>query len=310
MSDKQIKEVTDIPGVGPATAEKLSEAGYDDLLSIAAAAIGEIMDASGLSEAKARKIVQTARDNLNLGFITVDEVKDESFTISTGSKAFDELLGGGIKSGGITEVYGAWGSGKSQLSHQVTVEAIKQFPDSKVVFIDTENTFSIKRISEISEHLGLDPNVVLKKINLGKAYNNDHQMLLAEEVEKMIKKGDDIKLIVVDSLMALFRVEMQARGKLAERQQKINRHMRVLSKMSDLYNVVVLVTNQVSANPGLMYGNPNQAIGGNIVAHNARTRIELRRKQDNRIAKLVDSNELADGEVVYRVTEDGVVDVK
>lgn len=319
MSEPQI---TDLPGVGPTTAEKLAEAGFDTVLTIAVAHPSNIIDAAGLSDKAARKVIIAARELLNIDFITgleaEEKINNRGFMISTGSKEFDIMMGGGIKSGGITEVYGEYGSGKTQVAHQLCVNVIKQFKDrgevAQVIYIDTENTFTPVRIRQMARGVGIEEDYVLENIKVIQAFNSDHQTLLAEEAEKLIKRGDPVKMMVVDSLMAHFRAEYIGRGTLADRQQKVNKHMRTLQKTADLYDIVVFCTNQVSASPGVFYGNPIQAIGGNIVGHNSRERIYLRRGKKikdevSRVAALVDSPYLPDGAASYFVREEGIVDL-
>ncbi len=234
--------------------------------------------------------------------------------ITVGSKELDTLLGGGFETGAITECFGQYGSGKSQIAHALAVRA--QLPPDKggiggqVVFIDTESTFRPERITQISEGLKLNPEEVLKNIKVARAFNSDHQTLLAEKVEDLIKNGNNIRLIIVDSLMAHFRSEFVGRGTLADRQQKINKHMHALMKIADRYNVAVYVTNQVMAKPDTFFGDPTEAVGGNIVAHNSTYRIYLRRgKKGSRVAKMVDSPCLPEGEAIFTLTEKGIKDV-
>ncbi len=310
--------LSDLPGVGPATVEKLEAVGYTDLMAVAVATPGEIIDATGMTEAAAKKVIIAARNSLDMGFMSGEELlnkRNKVLRITTGSEAFNKLIGGGFETSSITECFDEFGSGKSQLAHQLAVSA--QTPVEKggangiTVFIDTENTFRPERIEQIAKAQGLDPNEVLKNIKVARAYNSDHQMLLAEKVEDLIKKeGLNVKLVIIDSLTAHFRAEFVGRGTLADRQQKLNKHMHVLSKLADIYNLSVYVTNQVMAKPDQFFGDPTTAIGGHIVAHNSATRIYLRKgKKGSRVAKLVDSPYLADGEAMFYLTTDGLKDV-
>ena len=184
-------------------------------------------------------------------------------------------------------------------------------PTASVVFIDTENTFRPERIIDFAKGAGLNPDEVLKNIKVARAYNSDHQMLLAEKVEDLIKtQGLSVRLIVVDSLTAHFRAEFIGRGTLADRQQKLNKHMHVLSKLASTNNLCVYVTNQVMAKPDVFFGDPTEAIGGHIVAHNSAFRIYLRKgKKGTRVAKLVDAPNLADGECGFIVTTEAIKDI-
>ncbi|MBW3022029.1 DNA repair and recombination protein RadA [Candidatus Woesearchaeota archaeon] len=312
---KRIKEktVTDLPGVGAATADKLAAAGYSDLLAIAVSSPGELVDAAGVTEASARKMIQAARDSLEMGFESGDVLlkKRESIVkLSTGSKAFDNLMGGGFETGAITECFGEFGSGKTQIGHILAASMQKVSDDAIAVYIDTENTFRPERIKQLAEGINLDPEKALKNIKVARAYNSDHQMLLAEKVEDLIKQGFNVKILIVDSLTAHFRAEFIGRGTLAERQQKLNKHMHVLLKLADMHNLAVYVTNQVSSDPAAFFGDPTKPIGGNIVAHASTFRIYLRKgKKGSRVAKLIDSPNLAEAECNFYVEVGGLRDI-
>lgn len=310
---KKEMSITDLPGVGAATAEKLETVGYNDLMSIAVATPGELIEASGVSEASAKKMIKAARANLDMGFesgIDILKKRDSIIRISTGSKVFDTLMGGGFETAAITECFGEFGSGKTQIGHLLAVNCQKDDPTAIAVYIDTENTFRPERIEQLAKGAGLDPEKVLKNIKVARAYNSDHQMLLAEKVEDLIKKENlNVKVLVVDSLIAHFRAEFIGRGTLAERQQKLNKHMHVLSRLADLNNLCVYVTNQVMSKPDQFFGDPTVPIGGHIVAHTSTFRIYLRKgKKGSRVAKLVDSPSFPDGECNFTVTEGGLVD--
>jgi len=309
------KSITDLPGVGTATADKLMGAGYGDLLSIAVASPGELMDATEIGETVARRIITRARELLNMGFESGDsllERRKHVIKLPSGSKSVDNLLGGGFETGAITECFGEFGSGKTQIGHALSVNAIKSNPEGYAVYIDTENTFRPERIIQFAEGAGLDPKETLKHIKVARAYNSDHQMLLAEKIEDLIREQNlKVILIVIDSLTAHFRAEFIGRGTLSERQQKLNRHMHTLQRLSEKYNACVYVTNQVMARPDMFFGDPTQAIGGNIVAHASTFRIYLRKgKKGIRVARLIDSPNLPEGEATFNVETDGIKDVK
>ena len=317
--EKEIKEkelsVSDLPGVGPSTQEKLAAAGIDSLLAVAVCSIGVLVEEAGVSDAVARKMIQAAREMMDMGFETADTVliKRANVTkISTGSESFDEIMGGGFETGAITECYGEFGSGKTQVGHQiaVNVQVTKEEGEipSKVIYVDTENTFRPERIIQMAKGRGLDPDATLKNIKLARAYNSDHQMLLCEKAEDLLKEGG-YKVLIVDSLTAHFRAEFIGRGTLSERQQKLNKHMHTLLKLADMYNVCVIVTNQVMSKPNVMFGDPTQAIGGHIVGHSSTFRIYLRKgKKGSRVGKLVDSPNLPENECMFFVNELGLSD--
>jgi DNA repair protein RadA len=311
--EKKEVGVMDLPGVGAATAEKLSAAGYDDLLSIAVSSIGQLTEAAGVSEVVARKMIQAARDNLDMGFQSGTDMlikRGKIIKIKTGCSNIDNLLAGGFETGAITECFGQYGSGKTQIGHILAVSCQREDPDAVAVYIDTESTFRPERIQQFSKGFDMDPDTVLEHIKVARAFNSDHQMILAEKVEDLIKEGLKVRIIIVDSLTAHFRAEFVGRGTLAERQQKINKHMHTLAMLADKYNLCIYVTNQVMAKPDSFFGDPTEAIGGNIVGHNSTFRIYLRRgKKNTRVAKLVDSPNLPDAECIFNVTEERIEDV-
>ncbi len=275
------------------------------------------------------------------------EARENILRISTGSEEVDELLGGGVESNCITEFYGEFGSAKTQMSLQLAVNA-QIPPDAKhgvtnkntdepedaddggadeaddadetaadgeieplgegVIFIDTEDTFIPERVKQMAEAKGMDPEKVLDNIYVARAYNSDHQILLGEKAQD-IASENDVGLIVVDSLTAQFRSDYVGRGQLADRQQKLNQHMHTLQRLANTYNAAVVVTNQVMANPGQLFGDPTTAIGGHIISHNSAFRIYLRKsKKDKRIARLVDCPYLPEGEAVFKVDGTGIID--
>lgn len=310
------KTLEDIPGVGPAISEKLREAGYKDLMAIAVASPKDLAETCELGEKKAMDIIEGAKLCADIGgFETGDTIMERREAISkltTGSQAFDELLNGGLESQSIVELYGEFGSCKTQVCFQLAVNATLPEElgglDSDVLMIDTENTFRPERIVQMANYLGVDPDETLKRIHVARAFNSQHQVLLVDKAMELAQTKK-IRLMIVDSLTSHFRAEYLGRGALAERQQILNRHMHDLLNFATLNNAVIAVTNQVSAKPDAFFGDPTRPIGGHIVGHTATFRIYLRKgKAGKRIARLVDSPNLPEGESVFSVTEDGVKD--
>jgi len=314
--EKTIENIEDLPGVGPATADKLRESGFTDLMDVAVVSPQELATIAEIGLPTATRIIQEAgkkvqKDEFRTGN-ELYEKRQQVGKISSGSKTFDELLGGGFESQAIIELFGEFGSGKTQIAHQLCV--IVQLPkekgglDGHAFYIDTENTFRPERIKQMAEGYELDPEDVLAKIYVARAYNSSHQMLLVDKVREL-SKDLSARLLVVDSLTAHFRAEYVGRGTLADRQQKLNRHMHDLLRWSDLNNGVVCVTNQVAAKPDAFFGDPTRPIGGHIVGHTATFRVYLRKsKGPKRIARLIDSPHLPEGEAVFSITEKGVRD--
>ncbi|MFH0971819.1 MAG: DNA repair and recombination protein RadA [Candidatus Micrarchaeota archaeon] len=312
---KKITSIEDIPGVGGTIAAKLRDAGYDSLMALAVSMPSELAMVAGIGEGTAIKAINVARDALDMGFETGDKVLERRKLIgkiTTGSKELDNLIGGGLETQAITEAYGKFGSGKSQLAFQLAVNA--QLPveqgglGGSVLFVDSENTFRPDRIAQIAAARGLDPDTILKNIHVARSQNSDHQMLLVDKAGELIKENN-IRIIIVDSLTSAFRSDYIGRGMLADRQQKLNKHLHTLQKLADIHNLAVYVTNQVMDRPDILFGDPTAPIGGNVLAHQSTYRLYFRRsKEDRRVAKIVDSPNMPDGECVFRVSEAGIGD--
>jgi DNA repair protein RadA len=314
MADK-IEYIADIPGVGEKIAEKLKKAGYIDMMSLAAASPMEVAEAAEIGEPTADKIIKTARKVLNIDFETADVVYDRRENkgkISTGSKNLDTLLGGGIETQAVTEFHGAFGSGKTQVGFQLTINV--QLPPEKgglegaCIFVDAENTFRPGRIKQMAEAQGLDSKKILENIFVARAYNSDHQMVLTEKIGEMIKERN-VKLVIVDSVTSNFRADYIGRGTLADRQQKLNRHLHTLQRLADVYNVAIYITNQVMARPDILFGDPTVPIGGHILGHFSTHRVYVRKSKANRrIARVIDSPNLPEAETVFLITPEGIKD--
>jgi DNA repair protein RadA len=318
---EKILDLEDLPNVGPAIAEKLREAGFSTIEAVAVASPAELSAAAEIGESTAAKIVSAARKLADIGGFEsgekILERRRKVGKITTGSIALDNLLGGGVETQAITELFGEFGSGKTQICHQLAVNV--QLPrdagglEGAVIVIDTENTFRPERIIQMAEAKGLDGEEVLKNIYVAQAYNSNHQMLLVDNAKelanKLKKEGKNVKLLIVDSLMAHFRAEYVGRGTLADRQQKLNRHLHDLMRFGEIFNAAIVVTNQVMAKPDTFFGDPTKPVGGHIVAHTATFRIYLRKsKGELRVARLIDSPHLPESEAVFKVTERGIED--
>jgi DNA repair protein RadA len=305
-----------LPGVGDATIKKLKEAGILSIRTLAMYPLNKLMDEAGIGEKTAEKIIKAAQDIEKMGFKSADKIWEKRRTLrrlTTGSQNLDDLLLGGVEPGAVTELFGEYRTGKTQLAHQLCVNV--QLPyeqgglEGSALYIDTEGTFRPERLIQMALAKDLDHNNVLKRITVGRAYNSDHQILLVREAPKIIKDYN-IKLIIVDSLIGHFRSEYVGRGTLASRQQLINTHIHDLLRLTETYEeLAVIFTNQVSAKPDVFYGNPLTHTGGHVVAHGATIRIFLRKgKGEQRIAKVVDAPHIPESDTVFSITEDGILD--
>jgi len=304
-----------LPGVGPATSHKLKEAGLTTIRSIALSSVRDLVDNAEIGEKTASKLIKMCQEQVGLTFSTADTLYTERLgleRITTGSDNLDELFGGGIETGAITELFGEYRTGKTQIAHQLCV--LVQLPrergglEANAAYIDTEGTFRPERIVEMAERFEVDPKEVLGNITVGRAYTSDHQVNLSRDISA-IARDKNIRLLVVDSLTSHFRAEYIGRGTLATRQQKLNQHIHFLLKLAEMHHVALLVTNQVMARPDFFFGDPTAPIGGHIVAHSCTTRVYLRKsKQTKRVARIVDSPNLPEVEAIFEILADGIHD--
>jgi DNA repair protein RadA len=310
-------ELTDLKAIKPRQVKLLQDNGIDTVEALAMSMPADITGIDGMSDKAAKTLVWNARDELQMcTFKKVSDIHEDFQYIHTGSKNFDAILGGGLSTGRITEVYGAFKSGKTNLGHTLCVTT--QLPKEKgglggtVLYIDTENTFSKAKIERIAKRFGLSMEQALKNIYHARAYSTDHQLQMIKAAEKAIKENN-AKLIIVDSLTALMRAEYVGIGMLAPRQAILNKIIHDLSRVAETENIAVLVTNQVAV---VMKGtfSANDAIGGNIVAHGCHYRVQFKTSgfQANasleRTATVVDAPDVPPNSATFYITEAGISD--
>jgi DNA repair protein RadA len=315
-------EIEDIEGVGPTTARKMKEAGITSVMELATAVAEELAADLGGSKETASTFIMAAQKLLRESgildkeFTTADvelEKRKSLLRCTTGAKALDELLLGGIETQAITEFYGEFGSGKSQICHTLCVTAQQPVDEGGlgggVIFIDTEGTFRPERVDQIARARGLNSEEILKKIAICKAYNSSHLELIVKSMGKYI---DDFKakIILIDSIISLHRAEFAGRGTLADRQQRLNSIMHKLVRTAEIYNVAIIVTNQVQSTPDTFFGDPTKPAGGNVIGHASTYRIYLRKAGTDRIAKMIDSPYHPYQDVRLTVNERGIDDTE
>lgn len=314
MPKKKI-QLEEIPGVGKKISEKLTEVGFTDPMAIAVSSPAELATIAEIGEGQSRKIINSVREMLDIGFESADKIMKRKLAaakITTNVEGLNKLLGGGVETQAITEAYGQFASGKSQLAFQLAVNV--QLPrekgglGKKCLFIDTENTFAPSRIVSIAKTMKLDPDKTLKNIFVARAFNSEHQVFLIEKASEMIEEKN-IGLIIIDSITSHFRADYIGRGELARRQQKLNKHLHTLQRLADGHNLAVYITNQVMARPDMLFGDPTKPVGGHVLAHQATYRLYLRKgRAGTRVCKLMDAANLPEAECVFKITENGLVE--
>jgi len=315
-SEPHIKsELTELPGIGPKTEAKLRESGYPTIVSIAVATPSELNAIAELGLATCQKLIIAARQKAEFTFKPANliyKLRQNIGKITTCSQNLDTLLGGGVEAQAITEAFGEFRTGKTQIAHQLAV-CVQQPPEKgglngSAIYIDSEGTFRPERIVQMATALGLDPEKILENIQVARVYNSDHQMFITDKAQEMIVEKN-VKLIVVDSVTSHFRAEYMGRENLPTRQGKLNRHLHTLQRMADIYSCVVFLTNQAMADPAAIFGDPTRSVGGHILAHVPQTRLYLKKSKDTRrVAKLIDSPSLPEGECIFTISEVGIRD--
>jgi DNA repair protein RadA len=306
--------------IGPATRICLQKAGFRSLKDLVIRGATDIASATGISIEKCATMCNKARMMLeDLGIydkpfvpatVIYERRKSES-RISSGSKNLDNLLGGGIETRSITELYGEFGSGKTQICHTLCVTVQKNAQLSRLtgnaLYIDTENTFRPERIVSIANARNLNPQPILENIIVAKAYNSSHQEVIIEEAANVIQLHG-IRLLVIDSAVSHYRAEFLGRALLSERQQKMNRFLHILLRIAETCSVAVVITNQIQSSPDSLFGDPFRPTGGNIMGHTTTYRIYLKKAGKNRIARMADSPYHAEREVLFTLNEEGIGD--
>jgi len=315
-------EIQDIDGVGPTTAKKLKEAGIVSVMDLAVTSAEQLAVDINSSKDSAAAFIMAAQkllresNVLDKEFVTADfvlEKRKSMLRCSTGSKSLDELLLGGIETQAVTEFYGEFGSGKSQICH--TLCAIAKQPinegglDGGVIYIDTEGTFRPERLNQIARARGFDPMLVLKNVAICKVYNSSHLELIIKDLGRYINEFN-AKLVIIDSIISLHRAEFAGRGTLADRQQRLNSILHKLIRLAEIFNIVIVITNQVQSSPDTFFGDPTKAAGGNVIGHTSTYRIYLRKSGENRIAKMIDSPYHPYSDIRFTVNEKGVDDLE
>lgn len=309
-----------LEGVGPVTTRKLSDAGVHNMMDLVVRGPVEISDITGMEKDSTERLVNKARQYLadsgvlSKDFVSASDIykrRQEIGKITTGTECLDTLFDGGVETQALTEVYGEFGCGKTQFCHTLCVMVQKSREEGGlgggVLYIDSENTFRPERIVSIAKANDMDPQRILDNILVARAYNSAHQVLILEEAGTIIRESN-IKMVVADSAVGLFRSEYLGRGTLSERQQRLNHFVHLLARIAETYNCAAVATNQVMSSPDVFFGDPTKPIGGNVVAHTSTYRIYFKKSGKKRIARMVDSPHHPEEEVVFAIGEAGVID--
>jgi DNA repair protein RadA len=319
-ASKMALDLCSIEEIGLATKMHLENSGFRSLKDLVVRGPVDISEATGMDFEKSAVLCNRARQILEeagvleKSFVTARNLYDKRLRaerISTGSKNLDNLLGGGVETRAVTEIFGEYGTGKTQICHTLCVIVSREGTHgglaSKAIYVDTESTFRPERIVSICNARNIESGPVLDSIIVAKAYNTAHQELIIDEIGSIIDTNK-VKLLVVDSAVAHYRAEFLGRATLSERQQKLNKFMHILLRISETYGAAVVITNQIQSSPDPVFGDIFRPTGGNVVAHTSTYRLYLKRAGRNRIARMVDSPYHPETEVVFALSEKGATD--
>uniref|UniRef100_A0A7J3X810 DNA repair and recombination protein RadA n=1 Tax=Thermofilum pendens TaxID=2269 RepID=A0A7J3X810_THEPE len=314
---RSVDELASVEGVGRVTISRLKSAGISYLEDLVAFNPEELEELAGIDYERAVKVIRAARQLLGWSARIYKgreyaEALARREALTTGVRALDELLGGGLVVYDIYEFAGEFGSGKTQLCHQLAVTA--QLPPARgglggdVVYIDTEGTFSPERMERIAQRFDVeDP---LSRVYVARPINVDEmEEVVVRNLAPLLREG--VRLVVVDSIIALYRAEFKGREWLAARQQRINYLLDWLKRLARVHEAVVVITNQVVAVPSAWGVTIKLPAGGNIIAHASTHRFLLKKAGDVWTAECLDSPRIARGtSASFLIAEDGLRDVK
>jgi DNA repair protein RadA len=321
-----------LQGVDRNLIDKLEGVGIQSISDLATTTAAELLedyysnydeDARGIDIETISQLIIKAKQKLiedgliDKEFTTAEdmlETRKKLIRFTTGSQAFDLFLEGGIETQALTEVAGEFGSGKSQLCYTLCVTANGGFPDNGIIFVDTENAFRAERVHQIAESRGLDAEEIMKRIFVCRIYYSAHLEAVVRSLAKSIEQYN-ARLVIIDSIISLHRAEFPGRETLSERQQRLNIILHKVIRLAEIYNVAIVYTNQVQAQPDNFFGSGSGfgsmiAAGGNIMAHASTYRIFLRKAGHNRIATMLDSPCHAYSQVKFTIGEEGIQDLE
>jgi DNA repair protein RadA len=312
-------DLEDLEGIGPKTAQLLKSKGILSIKHLALFNPEELIELTDMTPDRVEKILRSARDVVfgsNRVARATDLAKNfESIVrLKTNVRSIDELLQGGLEPKAIYEFAGEFGTGKTQLCHQLSVtvqlDQDKGGVGGAAIYLDTEEAFSPSRISSIAQRFDLDPNEALDNIYVVKVINAvDLEDRIKFDVVRLVEQAN-VKLIVVDSIIALYRAEFKGRERLAERQQRLNYILDWFMRIAKVYNVYVVLTNQVLDVP-MGYIEVKRPAGGNVLAHAVTHRLFLRKsREDVKVMEVLDSPRLPfKASAMFRITDKGIEDV-
>jgi len=216
--------------------------------------------------------------------------------LPTGSKALDDILGGGFEVGTISQIFGEPASGKTNICIQLAVNMLKE--GRRVIYIDTEG-FSIERFDQIA---GGDSRELSKRLILFSPMDFKEQYVAIKDSEKLVK--ENVGLIILDSATAFYRVELESKDSMLLKRELANQVTALLG-MARKYDVAVVITNQIYMD---VDREELKAVGGNMLEHISKAIVQLSRTGiGTRMAVLKKHRSMAEGQSAeFKITATGV----
>lgn len=306
-------------GISTADISKLQESGLHTIESIAFQTKSQLINDSGISNNQADKIIDTVSSIFHIGFSLASSYYQQRrnlIYIQTGSTVLDSILGGGIESNSVTEVFGDFRSGKTQLCYTlaVTCQLLNQDHQSirKCLWIDSESTFRTERLIPIADRFHLDSQEVMNNIVWAKAYNTDHQSQLLAKASELMTQSN-FSLLIVDSVTNLYRTDYCGKDELNNCQIHLSKFLRKLRQLADEFKIAVLITNQVESQVDggfTIFNSYIKPIHGNITGQFSQTRLYLQKGMgQTRKCQIYQSPSLPQEEASFAITNIGISDI-
>lgn len=312
--------IENLTEVEPALIRKAKEAGFHYIDTLAITSPMDIAKSLDVEINEAMSICNKATLKLEeIGIISPSKIasfdrnnrsSNNRLYIKTGSKDFDQLFGGnGIETKAVTQFYGRSSIGKTQICHTLCVTVQQFHPDYKSIYIDTEGTFREERIAEIAKAKGLDPTRILQNVRFIQPLNSARlESILMQDLSLIFNQDSGIKLLIIDSIINLYRADYSGRGMLSQRQSKLSKIMHLLQNIARVYDIAVVITNQVSTsvNGYFCLADSDRPMGGNVITHTSTFMIQLRGNSSYRIAEIKGSPCYPETQARFEICEEGI----
>ena len=303
-------KLEDLPGIGPTKAKRLQTNGINSPLDFVIRGAREISRITDITPATTMKMIEQVREILSENgtpiqidsLATLRELKKLQIKYPVDVEEIDKATSGGFETQSLYEVYGPEGAGKTQLTFSITANVLKQ--ENSVWFIDCEGTFDEGRLEQICEKREVPYKSNLIYYNMLTDSEDLLNLINTKGLEYVTEK--QVKVIIIDGLVGLFRMLYHGRGELAERQDVLEQILIKLRNLSIYGNCCVILTNQVMSNPD-PFGAATKPVGGHVLGHSVKYIFAIKKgMKNNRVLSRIKSPREAQGDFAFFVNEEGV----